>query len=185
MITLPPDPSRRLLRGFWISVSLGAGAVAALLLPAGTGASVAAGAAAALVVALPGLLRPRSVEGAYRRWNRAAGWAGRACSYWISAVCFFALVTVVGRAGSRMPWSPREAGASGWAPRSGVEDRHDAQHRRASRSTSEAAWARSLGTWARDSGNVWAWALIPLLGLLRFFRPKVARSLGENIYTLY
>lgn len=185
MITLPPDPSRRLLRSFWIVVSLAAGGLVAVLLPAGAGTSLAAGAASALAAAVPGLLRPRRAEGVYRWWNHGASWVGRACSRWISGVSFFVLVTLVGRAGSRMPWAPRESGASGWFPRHGVEDRHDAQHRGALRDTSESGWVGSFGAWARDSANLWAWGLVPVLGLLRVFRPKVERSLGENIYTLY
>jgi hypothetical protein len=111
--------------------------------------------------------------------------AGRAAARWVSLVTFYVLVTVVSRAGSRMPWSGAEPGGSGWVPRSDREPFHAAQHHDARRPTAEAGWIRSLTRWARDTGNLWAVVLIPLLALLRLLRPRAGRSLGENIYTLY
>lgn len=185
MITLPSQPNRRELRGFWSVVSLGVGALAAAVAP-GSGPTpwlIAAG--AALATSLPGWLRPRSVGGLYGLWNRAAGLAGRAAARWVSAVTFYALVVPVAGAGSRMPWTGPDREASGWAPRPGGSGSLDAQHRGARRATSEGPWHRSLAVWARDTGNLWALGLVPLFALLRVLRPKSERSLGENIYTLY
>lgn len=185
MVTLPREPNRREVRAFWAVASLVPGIAAGWLAPVGPGVAALAGLAVAAAVGLPGWLRPRRVEGVYAAWNRAADLAGRAAARWISLVTFFVLVTVVSRAGSRMPWSGSEPGGSGWIPRSDRSFPHGPQHRGARRPADDGSWVRSLTRWARDTGNLWAVGLVPLLALLRVLRPRAERSLGENIYTLY
>lgn len=185
MVTLPREPNRRELRAFWTLVALAAGTAAGWLAPVGTGGSALVGAGVVVLVGLPGWLRPHRAEAVYGAWNRMADLAGRAAARWISLVTFYVLVTVVSRAGSRMPWEGAGPDGSGWLARPERDPHHAAQHHRAGRPTAGSSWIRSLAVWARDTGNVWAVTLVPLLALLRLLRPRAGRSLGENIYTLY
>lgn len=186
MITLHEPSTRHALRGFWLTLAVGVGVACGLVLGGLTlPARAASGAGAALLFALPGWLRPTWVEPLYAGWNRLARLCARGGSFWVSGVIFFVLVTAVGRGGSRMPWAPRVPGESGWVPREQGRAGYASLHDTARSPTSSRGWARSLTGWASETGNGWAWGLLPLLALLHLLRPRQRRSLDANIYTLY
>lgn len=188
-IMLPRSPTRPQLRAFALVSGAGAGvslagAVALAGWPLGAGLALAIGAGWGIM----GWIRPRRVRAVYERWNGAAHFCARAGGYWTSAVLYYVLLTLVGRGGSRLPWSARAEDASGWRPRQAARASdpyraYASQHR--GRGADSRDWPSSLRSWAREADNVWAWGLLPLLALLRIFRPRIRSSLGEHIYTLF
>ncbi len=177
MVTLPSTPNRVDLRSFGLVASLGlAVAIAATARVAGFVLWPAYGAASGIVLGIWAWTRPGSVEKPLHLWNRLAGFMLRGARLLTTGICF-AIISVAGRAGSRLCWSPDAADASGWEPRPLCQ--------MTGGSPSTIGWIRAFVTWTWRSGNVWAGSLLPFLVLLRVLRTQQAGSLDDRIYTLF
>ena len=181
MITLPDPPSRSDLIGF-----AGAGGVALVIASlvatwlAGSIGWAAGGAAGAVGLAVLGRREPERLGTVYRFWNRTARLAGRAARLVLTGVCF-GVVSVAGRAGSRMSWGPLTPGMTGWRPRE-LAPRDVGS---SIQPLTGAGWVRTYLAWTRSTDNAWAAALLPYLWLFRVLRREERGSLDEAIYTLF
>jgi len=170
---------------FWLVGTAGAGALlAGALAVLEIRQPLAWGVLTAALVAIPGLARPALVRRPYEAWNRLTRAVRRAARLWLTGAAFL-VVLVVSRGGTRLAWTAPREGESGWMPKRQLEA---GSHRFTTDFSNAAAGDsgfRSLAGWARRSGNVWAWSLVPLLSLLRIVEGRSAGSLGGNVYTLY
>lgn len=186
MIRLPDPPTQPLLIGFWTVLSVMIGlAVVAILWTAGAPAAPLWGLALAVVLASLVWWRPALARRPYRVWDQAAGLVGRVARRWFTGVCFL-ILGVVSRAGSRLAGSEPAPNASGWAPkRQSGPGSYGSTSDRAHVAGADPGGLRSLAAWARGSGELWVWALLPFLFLLGALEGEDRGSLGGNVYTLY
>lgn len=191
---LPMPVNRTALRGFWLFVSVFTGVLAALvLLLLGVNESIPLLAGVAMIVAIlavPGLLQPNLVWKPYRFWNWLARQLGAAAVRYVTAVCFFGVVSPLSRVTSPQHFilAPPERGKSMWMPRSTQSAAMYASlyhHSKAGRPSSR--WTQPVRDWTRTSGHHEARTLLPFLRLSQFLDPQVAKGqpARRNIYTLY
>jgi hypothetical protein len=190
-LLLPTPIGRFRLRVFWCQLAVLVGLLTgALLAAAGVVPAPAAwGTAfiAAITLALPGLVRPYSVQWAYRGWNfaarRAAGYAER----YITFVCF-ATVMVASSIGSPTKTFERApVRRSMWFSR-GTQppSTYASQDTGSETPAGSSSWSADLRSWARSSGHPPAVALLPFLMLLRTVADERSDTpTSSNIYTLY
>jgi hypothetical protein len=124
----------------------------------------------------------RAAERGLEAWNTLARAVARLARLALTGAAFLVIV-LAGVAGSHLPWLPPDPGASGWLRRSGEGSR--AFESQSNFSSSGGSWGRTVAAWARRSGNLWVWALIPPLLLLSRIQLANQRSLGGATYTLY
>jgi hypothetical protein len=181
-----PNPTQPALASFWLVASASAGVSLALALwILQVPHPVTWGVLAVAICGIPGLLQPALVKRPYQAWNRLSGTARRAARIWLTGVAFL-IISVVGRSGTRLAWRAPEASASGWTPKRPLpEGNQRSTSDIPSARESDRGWIRDFAAWARRSGNVWAWSLVPVLALLKVVEGKPTRSLGGNVYTLY
>ncbi len=205
MILLPSPPSPASLRGFWTFISLITGLVTSTVLgvlgPARWGWI---GLLVAISLAVPGLLRPALVSLPYRIWNGLARRYSEGASRYVSAVCFVTVTVPVSRASDPGRFHRSVHTRSSWVPRAGSAAKppggagRDAQapgsyaslHNSGGEKPPPGGWIATMWRWARTSGNVWTWFLLPFLVLLRTLDTdrgaKAQSSLPSgDIYTLY
>lgn len=191
-ILLPSSSSRATLRGFWLFVSVLAGLVvgvaAPLLGPVSASAGIAAGAATATVVAMPGLIFPSLVWLPYRAWNRLARTFGARTARYVTAVCFFTVMLALHRTVGARTFERSSDEPSMWRPR-GTQppEAYASQYHQPTGADSDPAWAAPLRGWMRQSGHRWAWALLPFLALIRLLDTDGHKrhTPSRHIYTLY
>lgn len=184
MIRLPDPPTRALVRGTWLILSLGAALIASVIfLAAGAPAWPLWGAGVLAILLVAGRARPRLRRSAYGAWRRVCGGLGRRAGVILERTAF-AIVAVVGWAGGDMMRRP-EPVDSGWRPRSTLQAGAYTSSGPAPEPDSSTGWLRSLLAWGRRSGHGWVWALVPVLALQRLIRPSARRALDGRNYTLY
>lgn len=181
MLRSPDNPTRVLLRSFWLVWSGVLGTLTASVFAwRGDLPAAAVGFLLGAVVALPGWRWPRLAAGPYAAWVRLTDFVARATRVWITGICF-GILAITGRAGSRFPWRPPTEDASGWQlrtpgnPSTGSRALHPGSR----------GWARRLAKWGWRTGNVWVWALLPFLLILSDVQGGPRGSMGANVYTLY
>lgn len=187
-VMLPPEiyTRRAWLIGFWSVISVGCGMLAGILLMSLPWPQrLAAGGAIALTVAVPGILRPQIAALPMRAWNTVAVSFARGAVFWLTAVCFYVIFGIVGRLGSFL-WPRHPAVNSLWTPwaSSGYGD----GDRRGGILIIPAGegWAAGFARWVKQSGNVWAWVLLPfLLALSALETAREVEAPPRGIYTLY
>jgi len=184
MLTLPDPPSRALVRGTWLVLSIGAGLVVAVASRA-TGVPMGPvwGAGVLAMLLMTGRAWPRLGRSAYGAWLRVCGGVGRRAGLVLERTAF-GIVAVVGWAGGDMLRRPAPM-VSGWRPRSTLEATAYPSSGAARTPDSRAGWLRSLLAWGRRSGHGWVWALVPVLALQRLIRPSARSGLDGRNYTLY
>ena len=188
MIGLPMPPRRAWLKGFWLTMSCGAGlltgVVAALVV---SPAWFALGAVVAVVLAAPGLYRPDIGVIPYRVWNRLAWWLARCAREWTLWVYLKIAFHLAGCAGNSLGLARPPKGESLWRP-------HSASPATRDNSTNGVAiepddgrrWAGAFLTQARKDGNWWMCCLLPLVAvLLALDDAQREEAPPTGIYTLY
>jgi hypothetical protein len=180
-LSLPVEDRQVVVRSFWAVIAAGCGCSVWLLLNlAGLPASWALGLLAMFCSGVLVLVNERLVRRLYHAWNRRiARPLGRIATEAVLRICLLIVFVAVGWSGSRFRFS-EAANSSAWL---------DVQ--RAARPSAEVplakrpGWIRSYLQWAVQSGNPWAIALAPFLGLLRMFAVEQQQSSQANIYTLF
>lgn len=187
MLILPSQPRRIELQSFSIvSATCAAavwGTVAGML---GAPLWVVFGfGAAAMLLGAAGWLRPGAAAMPYNLWRRLARAFSRFARVWLAGMCLL-IVSLAGRAGSRMQWSRTPSQPSGWIPRGTLASgAYASQSDLPAGAATDEGWIRSVFSWGRRSGHIWVWSLIPFLLLLNGIQLRQKSSLGGQTYTLY
>jgi hypothetical protein len=186
MIILPPA-RRAYLMSFWLVISLTGG----LLIGALSSLLVAPrpftfGVVLALVLSLPGLLRPQVVSLPYRVWNRLARGFAHCARLFLMSVCFYVIFVAVGRTGSALRLTRPSSTQSLWEPRGTLAPAaYISQGAVSMKESSGKSWMPTFFSWAVHSGNFWACCLFPFLLLLSILEPDEDRDFPAGIYTLF
>ena len=178
-------PTRPFLRSFWLVLSLGA----AIVVWVGLTVFRVPHAPLIGIVAFPafavlGLLSPDLAIRPFRSWDRLARKVRRSARLWLSGVVFL-MLTLLGLAGARLPMKRPDSAESGWISRTPSSGRRSGYPDSSGTAGGGSTWIRKFASWAWQSGNAWAWSLLPLLGLLKAVEGESRGSLGGNVYTLY
>jgi hypothetical protein len=189
MIMLPRyPPPRTWLQSFWITLSLAAGSIlgtfCALVIAPRWSVS---GMVFALLMAVPGSLRPRIASRPYRLWNLLARRFVRLARFWVTGVCFYIICTSVGLTGSRARLAQPAANETLWVARTASTPTTDVHHHNgAPPEFAQKGWIRAYFTWAQQSGNLWALCLLPFLIILSALENDQAQNpVAANVYTLF
>jgi hypothetical protein len=176
MLTLPAPPRRGLLLGFWISISLFIGLLIALVHWLVAIITVAA-------LLLVGCCCPALLAFAYRAWNYVARRFSRIATALLTSICFFVVITVVGRSGKRLPLTLAAGTGSLWVKRGQIpSNAYFAQH---NGTTPPNGTGSAFFMWAIRSNNTWAVSLLPFLAVLSALAEEDEKHVAANIYTLF
>lgn len=184
-VNLPQRPDREALLAFWASASLliglTVGVVAFLTgVTSATGSLLLATGAAGLAF-LARRSKERTLDLAYKRWNKAtrgyAGWARKT----VTAIWYWTVITAVGRTGGE---SLKRA-ASPWRSRGTLPDRAYGDPGGSTTGRDAVGGLRDFTGWAARSGRAWALFLLPMLAVLRALDTRGSKSSAPDIYTLY
>ena len=185
MIDLPTPPRQSERRAFQLAVGILVAAVAAAVWlsvgPAGWAA--AAGLASFTMWMTIGYAVPRFVDRAYDGWNRMASLVARAGRLWVTAP-LFAVVSLVGRAGSRLPVHGLGSRGAAWTPKPTAPPQSYSSQGTSGKGGDD-HWLVQLARWAFRSGNEWSVLILPLLATLRLVHGRISSSLSAKNYTLY
>jgi hypothetical protein len=143
-------------------------------------------AALGFVVSLAGLVRPKIMSWPYRVWNKLAVEFGRCASLAVMFVLFYVVLATVGRSGSSLGLARPVSAESLWVPRRSLPpDAYKAQHSQASRPRQKDRHFSPFVSWAIQSGNFWARALLPFIFLLAVLGDAEDQQVPTEIYTLF
>ena len=184
-VNLPRQPDHEALLAFWASASLliglVLGAVALLAGVTSAAGSLLLGMAAAGLAFLARRSRERTLDLAYKRWNKAA----RAYADWarktITAIWYWTVFTAVGLTdggGLKQVDSP-------WRSRGTLPDRAYGDPGGSTTGRDAVGGVRDFTGWAVRSGRAWALFLLPMLAILRALDTRGSKSSAPDIYTLY
>jgi hypothetical protein len=188
MITLPPfPPQRSVLVSFWLVLNLAGGlligTIASLFLSPGWFVS---GAAFAVAMAVPGLLRPQIASFPYRAWNKLARQFARVARFCVTGICYYGIFVTVGQTGSAVRLIRPTPHGSLWVSRRGSALPRYPHPDGIAQELPQRSWIRSYCAWAVKSGNVWAVSVLPFVIVLAFFEAEQPRNaLPADIYTLF
>ena len=187
MIILPSKPRHVWLMSFWLASSILCGLLfgalfALFVSPRWFGL----GGMLALVLALPGLLRPQVASMPYQAWNKLARAFSRAARLLLMGICFYVLVVAVRRSGASLRLARPTSAKSLWVPRGTLSPTAYAhQYSVTGQEPPRQGWLRTYLSWAMRSGNLWAVGLLPFLLMLMILEPERENSFPANIYTLF
>lgn len=185
MLLLPRRPTRSMLRAFALVMGVLLGAIlGGAAFVARWPAPLAWGALAACATAYLGWSRPYAFAQVYLRWNRAAATVRRVVRAALAGICFV-VFTVVGLTGGRIRWKSQEASESGWFTRKAAKASDLSSPADVALPAATSSWLTTLTSWARATGALWIWTIVPLLALLRSIEPDQELDVGHTSYTLY
>jgi hypothetical protein len=187
---LPTPIGRAQLRVFWCQLAIVVGLLVGLVLLGldGVARSTAwfAALSTALIVALPGLIRPYLVQWAYRGWNfgarRVAGYIER----YVTFVCFATVMVTssIGSPARTFERSPERG--SMWFTRGTQPASTYVSTDARSAPPKQSSWSEDFSRWARSAGHPSAVVFLPFMRLLRTVADERADApTSSNIYTLY
>lgn len=184
LLTLPARTPGT-VRAFWLTASAGIGVTAAtgLAITRRDPKLLATAAPIAAVVAAGGLARPEAVEFPYRAWNRLGRHAATFANAWLTRVA--AEVVATTRVVGEQPVVPRRTtGTSGWVPRSSQPAAAFRYQDATPRGVPE---EDALNRFARQDGNQWVAAMVPLVRLVAMIETDDATDDAPptDIYTLF
>ena len=184
MLVLPYQAQLAWVRAFWLAMALWAGLVVGLALPGGPGRRVLAAVVAAVLVGGVPLVRLPEARRLYRLWVRASRLYARLARFALLALCY-GIVLVAGAAGSALRLRRPVPGESLWEVRRTLStDAYRSQYEAAGSSAVGHRWGAIL-SWAGQSGNAWALALVPFLLLAAALDTEESAPYPVGIYTLF
>lgn len=151
------------------------------------GFAIGAGVIVAFILAVPGLIEPQIAYLPYKAWNKLAQTYGRVARFYLMAICFFIVLTVIGRNGSRLRLARPQKHESHWVP---YQTRSGQGLRAVGGVIVEEGgsryWVRDFLSTIERSGNWWAYCLLPFFCLIRVLEGEGEQSDSlKSIYTLY
>jgi hypothetical protein len=188
MRSLPFPASYAWLKSFWLAMSLASGLLIGSLVSLFTASFwFPLVVVAALVLAIPGLLRPQIAARPYRAWNKLGRILAHHAQQWILLLCFYLVFIAVGRVGSLLKLSHTRDTKSQWLSR---ENHISAMYGGSNGITIEQSphrhWISSFLRWATDTNNCWACCLLPFLLLCAAFDSEQEEdTVPDSIYTLF
>jgi hypothetical protein len=102
-------------------------------------------------------------------------------------ICYYIIFVAVGRSGSSLSLAYPSSPKSLWLPRGTLApSAYVSQHGGTTMAFPEKGWMAAFLSWASQSGNVWAFSLLPFFILLAALQIDQKKShLPTNIYTLF
>jgi len=189
VISLPFPPRRARLIIFWLAMSLGGGLAVAtfcMLLLSRNGSAV--GATAALILALPGLIRPQIAYMPYKAWNKLARLFGRGARFCLMAICFYLVCSAIRRTGPWLRLARPKPDESQWLPWGGYYsvDAKGRLHGIVVEDSIPEGWSRAFLTSIDRLNRWWVYCLLPFFVLIRLLEGEDEQSdAPTSIYTLY
>lgn len=186
-LVLPPGPRRPELVSFSLALGVLLGVLVLLVsLVVGGVLALVPSTAIFLALATIGFLRPRLLVGPYRLWNRFGRRAASIAENWTLAVCYYVIFPVAGKAGSTFPKGKIDPAGSEWVARQSLPPSSLASLSGAPEGPwADRGWIRATLGWAGSSSNLWTFALLPFLILLRSFSYERDEVRLDTNYTLY
>ena len=141
-----------------------------------------------LAVGFPllGLLWPKMMSRPYRVWNVAANYFARVARLFLIGICFYIILLAVGRAGTSMNLARPRPDESLWLSKKTLSpDTYAYEFAASGKRFTERGWLRSYLCWARVSGHVWAFFLVPFLAMLSAVEIYRDRRFPAGVYTLF
>lgn len=176
------------LKSFWLAASLLVGLVSGQLFAVAFSLDwLTVGGLVALVMVIPGLIRPQIVSLPYRAFNKVSGIFAAQVTTMLLFLCFSIISIAAGKKESLLKLrEPREF-HSLWEPRipPGMSDDNGTYGVSVIRSPHR-SWASTFFRWAIDSGNWWMCALFPFLLLIWVLgKEQEMTTVPGSVYTLY
>ncbi|HEX9665703.1 MAG TPA: hypothetical protein VGA95_04000 [Thermodesulfobacteriota bacterium] len=173
--------------GFWLGLTLAGGLLigsllALLVSPILSGVTVIL----ALMFTLLGFLQRQVASIVYEAWNRVARRFTRVARIVLMGICFYIIFVAVGRTGSSLGLARPTSGRSMWVPRKTLQPiGYPHQYNVSRKELPQRGWIPTFLSWAAQSGNFWAFCLLPFLILLRFLETEEESNFPNNIYSLF
>ena len=173
--------------GFWLAMTLTGGLVigylsAVLVSPVLSGIALIL----ALMLTLLGFLQPKVVSVVYRGWNSVARRFTSVARIIVLRICFSVIFASVGLTGSSLDICRPNSGRSMWVLRKTRQPIvYSEQYDASAKEFRQGGWIVTFLSWAVQSGNFWAFCLLPFLILLKSLDADQERSFPTNIYTLF
>lgn len=187
MITLPSSRRPHMLAAFWLAISLSVGMLIGMI--GGLALSprwLLFGLASAVVMAVPGLLRPQIAAFPYRAWNKLAREFSRGARHWLIGICYYVILVAVGQTKSSIKLKHPSPQESSWVARRGRTVEHAPHLDGSARESPRRGWIRSYTSWAVQSGNTWVLGLLPFIVMLSALEvDQQENPLPADIYTLF
>ena len=187
MITLPSSRRPHMLAAFWLATSLSVGMLIGMI--GGLALSprwLFFGLGAAVVMAVPGFLRPQIAAFPYRAWNKLAREFSRGARHWLTGICYYVILVAVGQTKSSIKLMRPTPQESFWVARLGRTVEHTPHFDGSAGEPPRRGWIRPYASWAVQSGNAWALGLLPFVVLLSALEvDQQENPLPADIYTLF
>ncbi len=185
-LNLPADDRRVVLRSFWLIISIVFGIgfwLICWLLKLAYAPVLAM--VATFGIGLLVFWREQSVRRFYHGWNnKVARRLNRLVREAAMRICFFVILTVPGRFGSRMHLL--SSIESLWKNRTDSQkDTYLFPYRSGEMRIAKRGWVRGYLGWAVQSNNIWAVSLLPFLCLVKLLSEDEESAAQGNIYTLF
>jgi len=177
--------------GYLRSFSIALGLLVGLLLGALTyslGPETSFAFAAVPAVGLPSvsLLWPGSISFQYKLWNTTAIYFARFARFFITGICFYVILFAVGRAGTSMKLVQPAPGQSLWLPKNTLSlETYPYEFAACGKEPPETGWLGRYWSWAKTSGQLWAFCLVPLLAMLAAVEVYRDERFPAGVYTLF
>jgi len=135
---------------------------------------------------LLGLLWPQIVSTPYSYWNVLANCFARFARLFLMGTCFYVILLAVGRAGTSINLARPRPDQSLWLPKKTLSpDTYAYEFAGSGKHFTERGWLRSYLCWAKASGHVWAFFLVPFLAMLSAVEIYRDRRFPAGVYTLF
>lgn len=183
MLTLP-DMSQSTRSVFVTSLIIMVGSLATWCLWVLAGFPYAlAGTALGIVAAVPEQIQPGSV---YTRWNKLARGLARLIITYTIYLSFLVVVAAAILKDKSLRLRKPRSSESLWMKRSTLSAAaYKTQHHSTTSGSWPGNWLSAYLQWIWESGEIWAFCLLPFFILLIWLEPETKESLPSNIYTLY
>lgn len=133
-----------------------------------------------------GLFRPKIVAPLYAFWNVLAGYFARGARLYLMTICFYIILFAVSRAGTSINLARPRPEESLWRSKKTLSpDSYPYEFAASVKNFNQKGWFRSYFCWARLSGHLWAFLLLPLLTLISAVEIYQDRRFPAGVYTLF